>query len=138
MFSSDIQVIEAIAAGQCDVGIVNTYYLGQVQAEKPDVPVALFWANQASSGVHVNISGAGVTTHVKNPAAAQRLIEWLSTEEPQHMFSDLNLEYPANPAVPPVELVRSWGEFRQDQLNVETAGRLQADAVKLMDRADYR
>lgn len=138
VFSSDIQVIEAIAAGQCDVGIVNTYYLGQVQAEKPDVPVALFWANQASSGVHVNISGAGVTTHAKNPAAAQRLIEWLSTEEPQHMFSDLNLEYPANPAVPPVELVRSWGEFRQDQLNVETAGRLQADAVKLMDRADYR
>ena len=138
VFSSDIQVIEAIAAGQCDVGIVNTYYLGQVQAEKPDVPVALFWANQASSGVHVNISGAGVTTHAKNPAAAQRLIEWLSTEEPQHMFSDLNLEYPANPAVPPVELVRSWGEFSQDQLNVETAGRLQADAVKLMDRADYR
>jgi len=138
VFSSDIQVIEAIAAGQCDVGIVNTYYLGQVQAETPDVPVALFWANQASSGVHVNISGAGVTTHAKNPAAAQRLIEWLSTEEPQHLFSELNLEYPANPAVPPVELVRSWGEFRQDQLNVETAGRLQAEAVKLMDRADYR
>lgn len=138
VFSSDILVIEAIAAGQCDVGIVNTYYLGQVQAENPDVPVALFWANQDSSGVHVNISGAGVTKYAKNPAGAQRLLEWLSTETPQRMFSDLNLEYPANPAVPPVDLVKSWGEFRQDQLNVETAGRLQAEAVKLMDRADYR
>lgn len=138
VFSSDILVIEAIAAGQCDVGIVNTYYLGQVQEENPKIPVALFWANQSSSGVHVNVSGAGVTSHAKNPVAAQRLIEWLSTEEPQRMFSDLNLEYPANPAVSPVDLVKSWGEFRQDRLNVETAGRLQAEAVKLMDRADYR
>ncbi len=138
VFSSDALLIEAIAAGQCDVGIVNTYYLGQLQAENPDVPVALFWANQDSSGVHVNISGAGVTRHAKNPAAAQKLIEWLSTAEPQHMFSELNLEYPANPGIAPVDLVASWGEFKQDQLNVETAGRLQADAVKLMDRADYR
>jgi iron(III) transport system substrate-binding protein len=117
---------------------VNTYYLGQVQAETPDVPVALFWANQDSSGVHVNISGAGVNTHARNPAGAKRLIEWLSTAEPQAMFSDLNLEYPANPAVEPVATVKSWGDFRPDQLNVETAGRLQAEAVKLMDRADYR
>lgn len=138
VFSSDALLIEAIAAGQCDVGIVNTYYLGQLQAEKPDIQVALFWANQDSSGVHVNISGAGVTKHAKNPAAAQRLIEWLAQPEAQHLFSELNLEYPANPAVPPVDLVASWGEFKQDQLNVETAGRLQAEAVMLMDRADYR
>jgi len=50
----------------------------------------------------------------------------------------LNLEYPANPAIAPVELVASWGEFRQDTLNVEAAGRLQSEAVMLMDRADYR
>ena len=66
------------------------------------------------------------------------MIEWLSTEEPQSMFSALNLEYPANPAIEPVDLVASWGAFRQDSLNVETAGRLQAEAVMLMDRADYR
>lgn len=138
VFSSDTLLIEAIAAGQCDVGIVNTYYLGQLQQENPDIPAALFWANQESSGVHVNISGAGVTRHAKNPAAAARLIEWLSTAEPQEMFSELNLEYPANPAIPPVALVAGWGEFRQDDLNVETAGRLQSEAVMLMDRADYR
>ncbi len=138
VFSSDLLVIDAIAAGQCDVGIINTYYLGQSQQQNPEVPVALFWANQQGSGVHVNVSGAGITTHAKNPEGAQRLIEWLSTAEPQLMFSELNLEYPASPAVTPVAQVQSWGTFKPDTINVETAGRLQADAVKLMDRADYR
>jgi iron(III) transport system substrate-binding protein len=138
VFSSDLLLLEAIAAGQCDVGIVNTYYLGQLQAQKPDVPVALYWANQESSGVHVNVSGAGVTTFAKNPAGAKKLIEWLSTREPQQLFSELNLEYPANPGVPPVDLVAGWGTGRQDILNVEVAGRLQADAVMLMDRVNYR
>ena len=138
VFSSDLQVIEAIAAGQCDVGIVNTYYLGQAQQQEPDIAVALFWANQDGSGVHVNVSGAGITTHAKNPAAAKRLLEWLSTAEPQHMFSELNLEYPADSRIASVPLVQGWGSFRQDTINVEAAGRLQADAVRLMDRADYR
>jgi iron(III) transport system substrate-binding protein len=138
VFSSDTLLIDAIAAGQCDVGLVNTYYLGQSLQQNPALPVALFWANQDSSGVHVNVSGAGVTAHAKNPQGALRLIEWLSTAEPQYMFSELNLEYPASPGVAPVALVQSWGEFKQDTLNVEAAGRLQAAAVKLMDRADYR
>jgi iron(III) transport system substrate-binding protein len=138
VFSSDTLVIQAIAAGQCDVGLVNTYYLGQELQKDPSLPVALFWANQDTSGVHVNVSGAGITTHAKNPAGAQRLLEWLSTAAPQTMFSELNLEYPANPVVKPVPLVQSWGEFKQDDLNVEAAGRRQAEAVMLMDRAGYR
>jgi iron(III) transport system substrate-binding protein len=138
VFSSDTLVIQAIAAGQCDVGLVNTYYLGQEQQKDPNLPAALFWANQATSGVHVNVSGAGITTHAKNSAGAQRLLEWLSTAEPQNLFSELNLEYPANPAIAPVPLVQGWGEFKQDTLNVEAAGRRQAEAVMLMDRAGYR
>lgn len=138
VMSSDNLVIEAIAAGQCDVGIVNTYYLGQEQQKDPNIPVALFWANQAESGVHVNVSGAGVTAHAKHPGAALKLLEWLSTPEPQKMFSELNLEYPGNPAIPAVDLVKSWGDFKPDPINVETAGRLQGAAVMLMDRADYR
>lgn len=138
VFSSDTLLVQAIAAGQCDVGLVNTYYLGQELQKDPALPVGLFWANQDSSGVHVNVSGAGITTHAKNPAGAQRLLEWLSTEVPQTMFSELNLEFPANPAVTPVALVQGWGEFKQDDLNVEAAGRRQAEAVMLMDRAGYR
>lgn len=138
VFSSDTLVINAIAAGQCDVGLVNTYYLGRELEDHPELPVGLFWANQESSGVHVNVSGAGITRHAKNPEGAKRLLEWLSTDEPQRMFSELNLEFAANPATPSVELVQSWGEFRQDELNVEAAGRNQAAAVMLMDRAGYR
>ncbi|MES2606487.1 MAG: extracellular solute-binding protein, partial [Pseudomonadota bacterium] len=135
--SSDNLIIQAIAAGQCDVGIVNTYYLGQEQQKDPQIPVALFWANQTESGVHVNVSGAGITTHAKHPEAAKLLLEWLSTNEPQHMFSELNLEFPAVESVTPVALVQSWGDYKPDPINVETAGRLQAAAVMLMDRADY-
>ncbi|MBN4053970.1 extracellular solute-binding protein [Haliea sp. AH-315-K21] len=138
VFSSDILVIEAIAAGQCDVGLVNSYYLGRKQVDDPNYPVALFWANQETSGVHVNISGAGVTRYAKNPQGAQLLLEWLSTEEPQMMFSEMNLEIPANLSVPSAEQVAAWGGFIQDSINVEAAGRLQAQAVMLMDRADYR
>jgi iron(III) transport system substrate-binding protein len=138
VFSSDSLLIQAIAAGQCDVGLVNTYYLGQELQKDANLPVGLFWANQDSSGVHVNVSGAGITANAKNPEGAQRLLEWLSTEEPQTMFSELNLEFPANPAVAAVPLVQGWGEFKQDSLNVEAAGRRQAEAVMLMDRAGYR
>ena len=138
VFSSDTLVIEAIAAGQCDVGLVNSYYLGRKQVDDENYPVALYWANQETSGTHVNISGAGITRYAKNPEGAQRLLEWLSTEEPQIMFSELNLEIPANPSVPSAEQVAAWGGFIQDNINVEAAGRLQAVAVMLMDRADYR
>jgi iron(III) transport system substrate-binding protein len=137
VFSSDSLLIRAIASGQCDIGIVNTYYLGQEQQANPDLPVAIFWANQDTSGVHVNVSGAGLTTHAKNPEAAMKLLDWLASKEPQRMFSELNLEFPANPNVVADPLVQSWGEFRQDELNVEAAGRRQAEAVMLMDNAGY-
>lgn len=138
VFSSDTLLINAIAAGQCDVGLVNTYYLGRELVTNPNLPVGLFWANQGGSGVHVNVSGAGMTRHAQNPEGAKILLEWLSTEEPQSMFSELNLEFPANPAIPSVETVQAWGDFQQDSLNVEAAGRNQAAAVMLMDRVGYR
>lgn len=136
-YSNDTVIMEAIAAGQCDVGIVNTYYFGRLQRENPEIPLALFWPNQDGRGVHVNISGAGVTKHAKNPEQAQKLLEWLATEDAQYKFAEVNEEYPVNPKVKPSPLVQSWGEFKADLVNVEAAGRLQADAIKLMDRAGY-
>jgi iron(III) transport system substrate-binding protein len=142
-YASDTQAIEAILANQCDVTLVNTYYFGRLLNENPSAKLAIFWPNQvgegvAGRGVHVNISGAGVTHHAKNPAAAQKLLEWLASEEAQGNFASLNQEYPVNPVVKPSAIVASWGDFKKDQVNVETAGRLQADAVKLMDRAGYK
>lgn len=137
-FSNDTSLIEAIAAGQCDVGIVNTYYLGRLQKQNPKLPVKLFWASQDDSGVHVNVSGAGITKHAPNRQNAQKLLEWLSTPEAQELFAGLNLEFPANPDVSADPLVKQWGSFKPDVINVSEAGRLQPQAVMLMDRAGYR
>ena len=137
-YSNDTSLMEDIVAGRCDVGIVNTYYFGRIQKKDPATTLALFWPNQADRGVHVNISGAGITQHAKNPEAAQALLEWLSSEEAQYNFADVNQEYPVHTLVKPSPQVASWGTFKADQVNMGAAGRLQAVAVKLMDRAGYR
>jgi iron(III) transport system substrate-binding protein len=137
VFSNDTLLMEAIAAGQCDVGIVNTYYYGRLSRDKPEIPVKLFWADQQSNGVHVNISGAGITKHAPHREAAQKFLEWLSQSESQSMFADINLEYPANPEVKADPAVLGWGNFKSNPINIAKAGELQAAAVKLMDRAGY-
>ncbi len=137
-FPDDTSLLKAIAAGQCQVGIVNTYYLGRLLAKEPDFPVGLHWANQNGSGTHVNVSGAGVTRHAKNPAGAQKLVEYLSQEGAQNFYVDEDLEFPANPKVQPNSLIKNWGTFKPNLLNVSKAGELQAAATRLMDRAGYR
>ena len=137
-FPDDTRMLEAVAAGQCAVGIANTYYFGRLMEKKPDLPLGIFWADQSGGGVHVNVSGAGVTRHAKNPAQAQKLLEWLASPKAQNLFADVNLEFPVNPAVPPDAVVKGWGGFKASPLNVAEAGRLQATAVRLMDRAGYR
>ncbi|MDX1380302.1 MAG: extracellular solute-binding protein, partial [Xanthomonadales bacterium] len=136
-FSNDTQLLEAIAAGQCDVGIANTYYFGRLQKDVADFPVRIFWPNQGGSGVHVNITGAGVTRHAKNPEGATQLLEWMASPAAQNLFADENMEYPVNPAVQADPLVAGWGDFEPNLINVRRAGELQADAVRLMDRAGY-
>jgi iron(III) transport system substrate-binding protein len=138
VFPNDTALLEAIAAGQCDVGIANTYYFGRIVKERPDFPVRLFWANQGSGGVHVNISGGGVTRHSRHAAAATRFLEWLSGPKAQAHFAAVNMEYPVNPAAAVDPLVQSWGRFEPSLINMVEAGRLQPAAVRLMDRAGYR
>jgi iron(III) transport system substrate-binding protein len=142
-FASDYEVIGAIAAGRCDVGLVNTYYYGRMLREKPDLPVKLFWPNQTGAknqlgGVHVNVSGAGVTTHTKNRDAAVKFLEWLSSHEAQGLFANIDLEFPVSPDVKLDPITAAWGPFKQDDINLAEAGKRQADAVKLMDRAGWR
>lgn len=139
-FSNDTKVMNAITAGVCDVGIVNTYYFGRLQKENPAIPLALYWPDQSAEGygVHVNVSGAGITKHSDNKENALRLIEWLASEEAQQMFAGLNMEYPANENVEPTEEVAAWGQFKADSTNLSKAGELQPAAVKLMDRAGYK
>ena len=137
VFADDNAVIQAVDAGQCDVGIVNTYYYCRLHKQKPDLPVKLFWPNQADRGVHVNLSGIGLTKHAPHPEAAKALVEWMTTPEAQKIFADVNQEFPANPAVKPSEEVAAWGQFVADTLPVEVAGKRQAEAIRMMDRAGW-
>ena len=138
VFSDDTALLEAINAGQCDVGIVNTYYYGRLHKQNPDLKVKLFWPNQADRGVHVNLSGAGITKYAPHADEARKLLEWMTTEEAQSIFAGVNQEFPANPSVKPSEEVAAWGEFKADTIPVEVAGKRQAEAIRLMDRADWR
>ncbi len=136
--AKDSHVMDAIISGQCDVGLVNTYYFGQLIEKTPDAPLKLFWANQDTTGVHVNVSGAGITKHASNSADATKLLEWLSSAKAQAIYGSLNKEYPANQNVASDEIVSAWGDFKQDKMNLAIAGKLQADAVRLMQRLDYK
>ncbi|MBI1960500.1 MAG: extracellular solute-binding protein, partial [Candidatus Rokubacteria bacterium] len=104
----------------------------------PTFPVAPFWANQQTTGTHVNISGAGVTAHAKNRANAVKLIEFLASPDAPQMIADATFEYPANPQAALNPIIARWGKFTQDDTNVAAAGELQAAATRLADRAGYR
>jgi len=138
LINSDGKILEAIAAGQCDVGLTNHYYLARIVAKDAAFPVAPFWANQQTTGTHVNVSGAGVTTHAKNRASAVKLLEFLASPEAQQMFADLSFEYPANPQAVINPLVATWGKFKPDDINIASAGEFQAAATRLADRAGYK
>jgi iron(III) transport system substrate-binding protein len=138
LINGDTKILEAIAAGQCDVGLANSYYLARMLKKDPATPVALFWANQQTSGTHVNISGAGVTAHARNRANAIKLLEFLSGLQAQQLFADASLEFPANPRAEVNAVVKAWGSFKQDDLNVAAAGEFQAAATRLADRVGYK
>ncbi len=138
ILGSDIQILETIAAGGCDVGITNHYYLARLLEDDPDLPVDLFWANQDGRGVHANVSGAGVTRHADNPDLGAQLLEWLATEG-QGVFVDGNHEYPVNPEVEAEPLIREeFGtDFVVDDLNASEYGSRNADAIRLMAEVGY-
>lgn len=137
-FADDTLLAQAIAAGQCDVGIINTYYLGRLQHDTPGFPVQVFWAGQQGAGAHVNISGAGVVAASRNRAAAQAFLEWLASADIQVDFASVNFELPARAGVRLDPVVAAWGPFKADPVNVSVAGQRQAEAVRLMDRAGWR
>lgn len=137
-FADDTLLANAIAAGQCDVGIINTYYLGRLQHDTPGFPVQVFWANQAGAGTHVNFSGAGVVAASKHKAEAQKFLEWLVSDDVQADFAAVNFEYPVVADVKLDPVVAAWGRFKADRVHMVVAGHRQAEAVRLMDRAGWR
>ncbi|OOY52626.1 Fe(3+) ABC transporter substrate-binding protein [Solemya velum gill symbiont] len=140
----DRDQIKAAAAGQCDIAIANTYYYGgmlisgdyaQIKAANS---VAIFWPNQDGRGTHVNVSGVGVTKAATNRENAIKLIEFLVSPESQLWYAEANNEYPVVEGAGTSEILKSWGDFKPDNLSLARLGELNADAVRLMDRAGWR
>ncbi len=140
----DTDQLRAAAAGQCDVAVANTYYYGRLAAsdKESDQQVAsalgVFWPNQADRGAHINVSGAGVTLHAKHPEAAERLMEFLVNAESQTWYAEVNNEYPVVADAEISDLLKSFGEFKGDSLNLNRLGENNRAAVQLMDRAGWR
>jgi iron(III) transport system substrate-binding protein len=140
----DRDQIMAVAAGQCDVALVNTYYLGGMlrsddRAQREAAGnVTIFWPNQEGRGAHVNVSGAGVTRAARNRDNAVRLLEFLVGDEAQRWYADVNNEYPVRPGTEWSPMLESWGAFEADSLNLDALGKHNAEAVRVMDRAGWR
>ena len=134
--NSDTDILKAIQAGDCDVALTNSYYLGRLLAEDPNFPVTLTWPDQDAAGAHLNVSVAAVTANAQNRDEAVALLEWLATKG-QKTFSDANSEFPADPNVEPNEIIAGFGEFTADTASVRELGRLNPAAVELLSAAKY-
>jgi iron(III) transport system substrate-binding protein len=142
VFTNDNALLKAIQAGQCEVGIANTYYYGRILSREADFgnSVKLFWANQGSGegGAHVNLSGGGVTAHARNPEGARKLLEWLSTQAVQTAYTHGTFESPINKQAEADPIVKAWGSFIPSPLNAADIGSQQAAAIRMLDRVGYR
>lgn len=140
----DTDQLKAVAAGQCDITLANTYYFGRlINSDDPAnkavaEKLSIFWPNQQDRGTHVNVSGAGITTHAKNQKNALQLIEFLASAEPQAWYSAVNNEYPAVSGAKISETLKSWGTFKQDNVDLSILGSNNRKAVEMMDRANWK
>ena len=114
----DIQVMEAIDKGQCDLGITNSYYFVRYKRIHPDTNLKLLWANQNTTGVYVDVTGAAITANAPNRKQAIDLLEWLTTKQIQVKYSRLSMEYPTHENVFPPREVAKWGRFKEGKLNL--------------------
>jgi iron(III) transport system substrate-binding protein len=137
ILGSDVDVLEAIADGDCDVGLTNSYYLGRELAEDPDFPVAPVWADQQGRGTHVNLSGIGVVNVSDQAEEAQELIDFLREPAEQEVFAENNHEFPVVAGAQASEEIRQFGDFKRDPIDVERAGARLDEALTLMDRVGW-
>lgn len=141
---NDTSILESIAAGECKIGLSNTYYIARYAgSSNPNTRavydnVGIIFPNQDTSGTHVNVSGIGLTKHAKNPENAIALLEFLTRPDIQTQFSSGNNEYPVNPEAATADQVAEMGEFIEDDLHVVALGTNQTDAVKVFDRAGWK
>lgn len=141
---NDRDQMKAVAAGIADIAVVNTYYLGKLlnSSSEEEVNVGkklgIFFPDQDGRGTHINVSGAGVTKHSKNKENAVKFLEYLISVEAQEKFASGNFEYPVNPKAKVSDLVKSWGDFKEDSISLSLLGKYNTEAVKVFDEAGWK
>lgn len=137
----DRDQVKAIAAGQCDIGVGNTYYIGEMLADPEQKPAAdmvnVVFPVFEGDGAHVNISGVAMTKAAPNREDALKFMEWLSSDEAQRIYAETNNEFPVKPGVAKSALVASWGDFTPDSKGLTEIADLRPDAVKLIEEVNF-
>jgi iron(III) transport system substrate-binding protein len=140
----DTDQIQAVAAGECDVAVVNHYYFVRLlesdAAEERAIgdKVGILFPNQDGRGAHANISGAGVVATAPNKDSAVKFLEYLTTPQAQAYFAQGNYEFPVVDGVKLDPVLEQWGEIKTDAINAAKLGENNPDAVKLMDRVGWK
>lgn len=140
---SDRDQVKAVAAGEGDIAIVNTYYVGLLlnaqneEDRKAGEAVTIIFPDQEGNGTHINVSGVGVAKHAPNKDNAIKFIEYLSGIEAQEILTNLNFEFPANPKAEKAALIQSWGDFKTDTMDLYKMGEYNSEAVKIFDRVGW-
>ncbi|WP_286239672.1 Fe(3+) ABC transporter substrate-binding protein [Neptuniibacter halophilus] len=140
----DTDQLKAAAAGVCDLAIANTYYFGRLlNSNKPDLQavagkLGVFWPNQDDRGVHMNVSGVGVTKHARNVDNAIKLMEFMASDESQAWYAEVNNEYPVVEGAKISDTLSGLGQFKADDIVLSKLGDNNRAAVELMDRAGWK
>ena len=140
----DTDQLRALAAGEGDIAIANTYYYGRLLASddagdrEVAAKIGLFWPNQDGRGTHVNISGGAVAVHAPNRDNAVRLLEFLASDEAQELYAGVNHEFPIRAGIARSAVVSSFGIFVADDLPLHLLGKFNAEAVRIFDRVGWR
>jgi iron(III) transport system substrate-binding protein len=134
----------AVYEGVCDIGIANTYYMGKMETneKKPEqkkwaASLNILFPNQGGRGTHVNISGAAVLKFSKNKENAVKLLEYLVSDSAQKIYAEQNFEYPVKASVPTSPIVKAWGSFKADNINLALVAKHRAQAAKMVDRVGF-
>jgi iron(III) transport system substrate-binding protein len=138
---NDRAQVRAIKEGLCQVSLGNSYYFGKMLTNKEQKPwadaVHIVYPNQANRGSHINVSGAVVAKYAPNKDNAEKLIAYLASKQAQQAYAELNFEYPVNPNVAPVDMVASWGDFKEDTLPLNQVAKYRKAALQLVDKVKF-
>jgi iron(III) transport system substrate-binding protein len=133
-----------IASGKCDIALGNTYYMGLMATDEKNpeqkkwaAAIRVLFPNANDRGSHVNISGVAMTKYAPNRDAALKLMEFLASDEAQHIYAAANNEYPVSPHVQPSAIVQSWGTLKADPLPLDNIGKYRKRASELVDKVNF-